>query len=152
MAAMVTTSNLNAKVRGSAPGTTTPPASPNLSAGYKLPVGTAVNGYGQTVLNPGIGSALAPLASTMPTPPPAVKAPAPTPPATPPTTATPAASASSSASGGPAGGTTGGSSSTLLGDVKPTCASGHNIWDEEISLKSFDVVLPPEEQATLLGL
>jgi hypothetical protein len=152
MAAMVTTSNLNAKVPDPTPGTTTPLTSPNLSAGYNLPIGTTFNAYGQTVLNPGIGSALAPLASTMPTPPPAAKATAPTPPATPPTTATPAASASSSASGSPAGSTTGGSSSTLLRDVKPTCESGHNIEDEEMSLKSFDVVLPPEEQATLLEL
>ena len=106
-----------------------------------MPVGTVVNAYGQIVLNPGIGSALAPLDLAIPTPP-----------ATPPTTTTPAASSSSSASGGPAGGTTGGSLSTLLRDVKPTCASGHNIWDEEMSLKSFDVVLPPEEEATLLGL
>ena len=84
MAEMATTSNPNAKVLCSATGTTTPSPSPNLSARYKLSVGTVVNAYGQTVLNPGIGSALAPLASKTPTP--AAKAPAPTPPATPRTT------------------------------------------------------------------
>jgi len=144
----VTTSNPNAKVPGSAPGTNTLSTSPNLSAGYKLPVGTAVNGYGQTVLNPGIGSALAPLASTIRTPPPAAKAPAPKPPKPP----APIAAPSGSASGNTSGGTTGGLTPTLLRDVKPICASGHNIWDEEMSLKSFDVVLPPEDQAILLGL
>ena len=114
MAAMVTTSNLNAKVPDPTPGTTTPLTSPNLSAGYNLPIGTTFNAYGQTVLNLVIGSALAPLASTIRTSPPAAKAPAPTPPATPPTPTRPAASLSSSASGGPAGGTTGDSSSTFI--------------------------------------
>lgn len=105
MATMVTTSNPNAKAPGSAPGTTTPSTSTNLSADYKLSVGTIVNGYGQTVLNLGVGTMLAPLASTIPTPP---KPPA------------PAAAPSGSGSGSPAGGTANSSTSTLLRDVKST--------------------------------
>ena len=90
MTSIATTSNPNAQVPGSAFGTTTPSTSPNFGPGYKLSAGTVVNAYGQTVLNLGIGTMLAPLASTIPTPP---KPPA------------PAAAPSGSGSGSPAGGT-----------------------------------------------
>ena len=83
-----------------------------------MPVGTVVNAYGQIVLNPGVGSAPAPLDSAIPTPAPAAKALAPTPLATPMFTNTPAPS--SSASGGTADGTTVGLPSTLLRDLKST--------------------------------
>jgi hypothetical protein len=46
-------------------GSSTAATSPNVGAGYKLPTNAVVNSYGQTVLNPKIGSALAPLASTI---------------------------------------------------------------------------------------
>ena len=105
MPAIAPTSNPKAQVPGAAPGITTRSTSTNVSAGYKLSVGTVVNAYGQTVLNPGIGTMLAPLASTIPTPP---KPPA------------PAAAPSGSGSGSPAGGTADGSPSTLLRDVKST--------------------------------
>jgi hypothetical protein len=87
-----------------ASGSSTTAASPNVGAGYKLPANAVVNSYGQTVLNPGIGSALAPLAippvSKIPAPP--AKAPAPTP-SKPPAPA-PAAKAPPAA---PAGGNSG---------------------------------------------
>ena len=101
MKAIAATSNPNAQVPGSALGTTTPSTSPTLGPDYKLSVRAVVNAYGQTVLNPGIGSALATLTSTILTPPPGVKAPAPTPPKPP----APAAAPSGSGSGSPAGGT-----------------------------------------------
>ena len=62
MPAIAPTSNPKAQVPGAAPGITTRSTSTNVSAGYKLSVGTVVNAYGQTVLNPGIGTMLAPLA------------------------------------------------------------------------------------------
>ena len=73
----ITTSNPNAKVPSAVLGTTTPSTSPNLGAGRKLPVGTVLVAYGQTVLNLEIGTAMVPVASTILTAAPAAKAPAP---------------------------------------------------------------------------
>ena len=77
MTSIATTSNPNAKVPSAVLGTTTPSTSPNLGAGRKLPVGTVLVAYGQTVLNLEIGTAMVPVASTILTAAPAAKAPAP---------------------------------------------------------------------------
>ena len=92
-----TTPNPTTKAPGVS-GNSTAATSPNVGAGYKLPTGAVVNAYGQTVLNPKIGSALAPLASTIvpPAPKPPSPPPAPAPKAPP---AAPAGGNSGSGSG-----------------------------------------------------
>ena len=62
-----TTPNPTTKAPGVS-GNSTAATSPNVGAGYKLPTGAVVNAYGQIVLNPNIGSALAPLASAVTAP------------------------------------------------------------------------------------
>ena len=116
--------NPNTKAPG-ATGSSTAAGSPNLGAGYKLPVGSIVNAYGQIVLNPKIGAALAPLASTVVPPAPKPPAPSPSKPATPAVKA-PAAPSGSGTSGSSSGSSQDGSSSstTPVITLAPSSAKG----------------------------
>ena len=140
--------NPNTKAPG-ATGSSTPAGSPNLGAGYKLPVGAVVNAYGQIVLNPKIGAALAPLASTVVPPAPKPPAPSLSKPAAP--VKAPATPSGSGTSGSSSGSSQGGSSSstTPVITLAPSSAKGGSTKNSDGSITFTPTGNVPTDLAAL---